>query len=358
MAAIRELPTEGRRGGRASVAVSMVLLASLVAGAGAAFAAEVSRSQEVPAPGPEEAVAVFIRESRFVGKARTMFVYADERFLGTLDNGTWTAATLPPGEHTLWLNWAQVTHKASLEAGRVHYFNIPFTGFVEVDEATGRALIGAVEGFATATPKEQRTSQEHIRERYGKAQQAAAKAPEARPATGRGERERHVAKWPRADLAAYSALYVEDFAMRDPKAGEREKEHLVATAPGRLASQLVQNLPAGLFERVERGAPGGQIEGAVVLRGQITQYKPGSAAARFMVAGAGAARLDFAVQLVDAASGRELASFADERSWGWGGVVGAAGGIESIEQNLAYELTLYLERCKGEEPPPPASGSR
>lgn len=50
---------------------------------------------------------------------------------------------------------------------------------------------------------------------------------------------------------------------------------------------------------------------------------------------------------VDAATGEELARFADERSWSWGGVVGAAGGIDTIEQNLAYELALYLERCRG-----------
>ena len=334
------------RWARASIGLVALLALALLP----ATAAEVSRSQELPAPGSEESVAVFIREARFVGKARTMFLYADERFLGTLDNGTWTYATLPPGEYTLWLNWAKVTHAAKLEAAKVHFFNIPFTGFVEVDEATGKALIGAVEGYATPTPKEQKTAQEHVRERYGKAQEAAAKTPEARPATGRGERERHIAKWPQVDLAAYSAIYVEDFEMRDPKAAERAKEHLVDTAPGRLASQLVQNLAQGPFEQVHRGGPDGAVEGALVLRGQITQYKPGSAGARLMFAGAGAARLDFAVQLVDVASGKELASFADERSWGWGGAMGAAGGIETIEQNVAYELTLYLKRSKGVEP--------
>jgi hypothetical protein len=350
MATIRELMTLRWEGlGRwllASIAVSGLL----AVGVGPAGAAEVSRSKEVPQPGAEEAVAVFIREARFAGSARTMFLYADERFLGTLDNGTWTYAILPSGEYTLWLNWAKVTHQARLEAGKVHYFNIPFSGFVEVDEATGKALIGAVGGYASPTPKEAKTAEDHIRERYGKAQQAAAKAPEARPATGRGERERHIAKWPAAELAAYSTLYVEDFEMRDPKAAERAKEHLVTTAPGRLASQLVQNLAQGPFERVHRGKPDGAVEGALVLRGQITQYKPGSAGARLMLAGAGAARLDFAVQLVEAATGRELASFADERSWGWGGAMGAAGGIETIEQNVAYELTLYLQRCKGVGP--------
>ena len=319
-------------------------------------AAEVSRSQELPAPGAE-AVAVFIREPRFVGSARTMFVYVDDRLAGVLDNGTWTSAVLPPGEVTLWLNWAKVTHTARLEAGRIHYFNIPLSGFVEVDEATGKALIAATRGHATPTAKEEKTAQEHLRERYGKAQRAAAEAPQAKPATGRGERERHIAKWPRVDLAAYSALYVEEFEMRDPKAAERSKEYLVDTAPGRLASQLVQNLPDGLFEQVHRETPVAAVDGAVVLRGQITQYKPGSAAGRAMLAGVGAARMDVAVQLVNAASGEELVGFADERSWGWGGALGAAGGIETIEQNLAYELALYLERSKAGRASSPRAGA-
>jgi hypothetical protein len=333
---------------RTAAAILGLVLAAL--GARAAPAAEVAPTREVPAPGADDAVAVFIREARFVGGARTMFVYAGDRLAGVLDNGTWTHAVLPPGEVTLWLNWAKVTHTARLEAGKVHYFNIPLSGFVEVDEATGKALIAAVRGHTSPTPKEEKTAQDHLRERYGKAQRAAAEAPRAKPATGRGERERHIAKWPRVDLAAYAVLYVEDFEMRDPKASERSKEYVVETAPGRLASQLLQNLPEGLFEQVQRGTPDAATPGAVVLRGQITQYKPGSAAVRAMLAGVGAARMDVAVQLVDAATGEELAGFSDERTWGWGGALGAAGGIETIEQNLAYELALYLERSKGGAP--------
>lgn len=312
-------------------------------------AAEVAQGTAVPPPEPGEARAVFVREARFVGHARTMFVYAGERFLGTLDNGTWTHAGLPPGDYTLWLNWAKVTHQATLEPDRTHYFTMLPTGFLEVDEATGQALLAAQKGLATPTPKEELTAQDHIRDRYGKAQQAAAKAPAARPATGKGERNRHIAKWPRVDLSDYSTLYIEDFSMADPKAGDRAKEHLVATAPGRLAAQLAQSVPDDLFDQVLRGAPEGPVEGALVLRGEITQYKPGSAVARGIVAGAGAARMDFAVRLVDAASGEEVAGFADERSYSWGGAMGAAGGIETIEQNVAYELALYLARSKGED---------
>lgn len=326
-----------------------LLAALLPTSAQVSLAADVSPSKEIPVAGPDEAVVVLIREARFVGKARTMFVYADDSLLGTLDNDTWTAATVPPGEHTLWLNWAKVAHTAQIEAGKTHYFTIPMTGgFVELDEATGRALIDAVKGYASPTPKEQQTAEGHIRERYGKALKTAAKEPQAAPATGKGERERHIAQWPQVDLTAYDCLYVEDFEMSDPKAAERDKAYLVETAPGRLASRLVQNIPPEAFE-VHRGKPAEPAAGSLVLRGRITQYKPGSEAARMMIAGAGAAKMDFEVQLLDAVSGEELASFTDERSYSWGGAMGAAGGIESIEQNLAYELALYLERAKGME---------
>lgn len=312
-----------------------------------AFGADVSKRSEIPEASADRAVAVFIREGRMVGKARTMFVYADQQLLGVLDNDTWTYAELDPGEYTLWLNWAKVTHKATLEAGKVYFFNVPFSGFVEVDEATGRALVNAVKGFTSPTAKEEKTAQQHVTKRYGKAQQAAAKAPAAKPATGKGQRARHIEKWPKVDLDAYAVLYVEDFAMADPKAGERKDQHLVETAGGRLASMLVQNLADSPFDEVRRGSPEGDATGALIVRGRITQYKPGSAAARFVVAGAGAARMDFALELVDAATGEVVTSFADERSYGYGGVMGAAGGIESIEQNLAYELGLYLTERKG-----------
>lgn len=343
---------EATRPHRSPRKIRAVVLAGFVAWAltTAAPAAEVTKNASVPEAPSDQTVAVFIREARFMGSGRTMFVYADDQFVGTLDNGTWTWALLPPGDHLLWLNWAKVSLETTVEAGKIYYYNIPFSGFVQVDEATGKALIAASKGHASPTPKEEKTAQDQIRERYGKAQEVAAKAPAVRPATGKGERERHVAKWPKADLTAYHVLYVEDFVMADPKAAERKSEALVETAPGRLASMVVQNLANGPFEEVERGTPQEGSPDTLILRGKITQYKPGSAAGRFLIAGAGAARMDFSVELVDAVSGEQLATFADERSYGWGGAMGAAGGIESIEQNLAYELMLYLQQCKGERP--------
>jgi hypothetical protein len=50
-----------------------------------------------------------------------MFVYADQQFVGALDNNTYTSAYLPPGKHLLWLNWAKINTEIELEAGKTHY---------------------------------------------------------------------------------------------------------------------------------------------------------------------------------------------------------------------------------------------
>ena len=41
---------------------------------------------------------------------------------------------------------------------------------------------------------------------------------------------------------------------------------------------------------------------------------------------------------------------------GGGGVVGAAGGLDTVEPNLACELAPYLERCLGAAGAPAANG--
>jgi len=154
-----------------------------------------------------------------------------------------------------------------------------------------------------------------------------------------------------ADLAAYPVLVIEDFVMADPKAAERKKSYLVETAGRRLADQVARDLGAGVFGEVVRGTPAEPRSGSLVLRARITQYKPGSETARFMIAGAGAAHLEMTSEVVDGDSGRTLATLPADRTWAWGGVLGASRGIEEMERNVAYELALYLKRHKGTSAP-------
>src|ERR1041384_6892431 len=70
-----------------------------------ARAAETTKERVLGEQRAAAALVYLIRKGRFQGGGRTMFVYADETFLGVLDNGTYTFAYVAPGTHLLWTNW-------------------------------------------------------------------------------------------------------------------------------------------------------------------------------------------------------------------------------------------------------------
>lgn len=323
----------------AAVAVAILAVAFL---APATQAGTQSAQKVYAKPNAEKATVYFIRTKRFSGSGRTMFLYADDQFLGVLDNNSYTYAYIPPGKRFLWLNWARVNRTVELAAGETYYF-VVWDSILDVTEEVGQRRIEEVKAYCQPSDKETKTSEKHIRERSAKAQKFAEEDVGER-AGSKGDREHHIAKWPKIDLSGYSILVIEDFAVTDPKAGKRKNQDLLSSAPSRVANLVSIDLDEGTFEEVVRGEIEEPREGALILRVELTQYKPGSATARFMIAGAGAARLDFLARLIDGASGEELASFSDERAYGWGGAMGASGGIETIEKNLAYELAVYLER--------------
>jgi hypothetical protein len=334
------------------LATSLAVLLGLASGS--LRAAERSQQKSYGEPKPDQALVYLIREGHFQGGGRTMFVFADDVFLGTLDNNSYTFAYVAPGKRLLWLNWAKINLEVELEAGKTYYFNV-WTAFDPLDETSGKAFVAGVESYSTATAKETEKSAEHIRERYGKAQtSAAAKPADAPAATSLARREKHVAAWPKVDLAAHAVLCVEPFVMADPKAAQRSREYLVESAPQRIADLVVADLGDAVFERIDRNASCAPTPGAVILRARITQYKPGSETARFMLAGAGSAQIEAIVELFDSVSGDRLVELEPKGLWAWGGVVGAASGIAAIEKNVAYEIASYLRKSKGVALPEPA----
>ena len=130
------------------------------------------------------------------------------------------------------------------------------------------------------------------------------------------------------------------------------------TAGSRIATQVERQLRDGLFEEVRRESPSGPVAGAVILRGELTQYKPGSRVASGLLAGTSNAHLDVTIRMIDAVTGHELAAFSAKRVWAWGGLMGMDTGIEEMEAALAYELSVYLEECRtgATVAPPPAGG--
>lgn len=331
--------------------IALWIVFGVVSASGVAVAANLTRSKPIAEAHADEALVYLIREKRFVGGGRTMFVYADQTFLGALDNDSYTFAYVPPGKHLLWLNWANINTEVNLEAGKTYYFNI-WTGFDALDERSGKVFLNGIASYAKADARETAKAEEHIRERYGKAVASAATKPvDATRATSLQRRAAHIASWPKADLAAYPALCVEPFAMVDPKAGKVEQQYLVESAPQRMSALVLEELGSTAFASVRTDGNCGKDAGTVVLRARITQYKPGNDFARFMLAGAGSAQIEMVVDLVSADTGQTLAELTPKGTWAWGGALGVAKSISDLEKNVAYEIAGYLKVARGQSLP-------
>lgn len=316
-----------------------------------AVGANRSPDKPVTEPHSDEALVYLIREKRFVGGGRTMFVFSDQAFLGALDNDSYTFAYLPPGKHLLWLNWTKINTEIDVEAGKTYYFAV-WSTFDALDENSGKTFLGGITAYATPEPRELEKAAEHIRERYGKAVANSADKPDdITKATSLGRRAAHIASWPKVNLAAYPTLCVEPFAMADPKAERNKKQYLVDSAPQRIAELVFEELGSTTFATVRKEASCGNSADTVVLRARITQYKPGSDTARFMLAGAGSAQIEMIVDLVSTQSGQTLVEFEPKGTWAWGGALGAAKGISDLEKNVAYEVAGYLKSARGQPLP-------
>jgi Domain of unknown function (DUF4410) len=106
-----------------------------------------------------------------------------------------------------------------------------------------------------------------------------------------------------------------------------------------------------IFASVESGAAARGLEGECLVGGKITKYKPGSRVARAILIGLGAASLEGNVTVNDAASGQSLLSAPFDKLWAWGGIAGAAKGIEDMSEEAAASVANTLARAKGWEPP-------
>ena len=155
--------------------------------------------------------------------------------------------------------------------------------------------------------------------------------------------------WPTVDLTGYERLYIEDVRVTDPEAAERKAQELVQTVPQRMANLIMFSVDPDLWDDVERGSPESGDKG-LILRVELTQYKPGSVGARSVMIGAGSAHLNLRATLLDAANGEELAAFDENRTFAWGGFIGMSRGITLMEENASKELAAWLALGKGEDP--------
>ena len=75
---------------------------------------------------------------------------------------------------------------------------------------------------------------------------------------------------------------------------------------------------------------------------EMTRYQKGNAFARAMLAGLGQIHLDAHVRVYDAANNQPLTDFEVKKTFAWGGIYGAATGIEDLEAALAEGITEAL----------------
>lgn len=107
--------------------------------------------------------------------------------------------------------------------------------------------------------------------------------------------------------------------------------------------QVLADVESPLVEGLREASPGMAVErqsgeapaaaGTLLLRGRVLEMDPGSRAARYWASfGAGAARTKLEGELVDAASGRVLLRFTQERRSGVG--VGGGSYVNLLQRNL------------------------
>jgi hypothetical protein len=138
-------------------------------------------------------------------------------------------------------------------------------------------------------------------------------------------------------FADYDRLLVGDFDTADTPLPERDDNTFepVQKVLADVASPLVEALRNNLPDTGVEAAGGGATKqaGALLLRGKVLEMDPGSRAARYWGGfGAGAARTKLQGEVVDAASGKVLLRFTQERRSGVG--VGGGGYVSLLQRNL------------------------
>ena len=307
-----------------------------------ASAATKSVQKEYGKPKDDKALAYFIRTKRTLSAIVPMFVYADDKFVGVLANNCYTYAYLDPGERVLWNDWERANTRFEFEPGETYYFS----AWAQIDylpRVSGMRLMQQVKFHCSPSDEEIQTAKGQISDNTGKTEDADSLESYFQHHGG----EKRIAKWPRVELSGYSILVIEDFEVTDPKAAKRKKANLMMSAPNRVANFVQTFLAPGTFREVRREELEQPNEAALILRVELTQYKPGQGIVGGVAGLAWPARLDFTARLIDGGNSSVLATFSDERAGFWIEGFQFRSAIDFVEKVLAYELATYLERQTG-----------
>jgi hypothetical protein len=153
-------------------------------------------------------------------------------------------------------------------------------------------------------------------------------------------------------LSVYDTLIIRDFATDGAeysRVDEEEKGKIDAMKP-LLAKTISESLAMELklkklFKNISNN--GDATENAVILEGAITEFNAGSRALKFFVGfGAGKAYLMAKGRLIDARTGRELATFVD-RETGYRGAVGMESFLDLFPhqaKSLGENISRFIEK--------------
>jgi curli biogenesis system outer membrane secretion channel CsgG len=141
-------------------------------------------------------------------------------------------------------------------------------------------------------------------------------------------------------LAAYDTIVVREFSTDGAELANLDNdekkivEEIKPTIVKNLKESLVMNLKKeGKFRNVlNNGEPKGK---AIIVEGKFTRFNGGIGAAKFflgwMAPESGKTNISVAGRLVDARTGKELATFSDTRSGGEGGGLGRIRGVMPVQ---------------------------
>ncbi len=165
------------------------------------------------------------------------------------------------------------------------------------------------------------------------------------------------------DLTAYQYAVISDFedsatenkVFRSDEKGQAKKSAYraeVQAAGVTFAEFIKAELDKlNFLDEVSRGSEAG--EGALLIKGKITRFERGNAAAKFLIGlGAGSTYFDAVVSVTDGVTGNELGTIVvDKNSWVLGGVISASQNVEGFMRGGAQKIARELYVAKvGREP--------
>ena len=334
----RRIAGRNHRRGRACVTRCLVCI---VLSCQPLFGATKSAPKGIPDLDEDRALVLMIRAKSRHGRLHTNLLFANDRFMGAVDNDCYTYAYVEPGEVLLWTEGLWSAKILNLIGGQAYVARVNWGEINTVKPSTFAAAtdeLGRVNSHCEPTPKEIAIAEKKVQTQY----------PEAVLLQGRtcGDcDERRVARkildeWPKVDLTPYQTLRI-DFSITDPTVDKKKwVAERAAMAERRFPPVLERELLHDLFQEIVTSETDGSPQ-TVITKVEYLRYARDP---RAYLDFKKIAIVNFRASLVDSESRSELASFSGHQA-NWK-QIRSHGTNWDWEEALAFALARYLEPCK------------